>query len=73
LIIDGEKSSSGKWLSLFGERSELKFTNFWSGDIESVGEGIIIIPPTDGELRGYEWKSVPLYRNERIVFCRYNP
>ncbi|XP_056006681.1 uncharacterized protein LOC125660321 [Ostrea edulis] len=73
LIIDGEKSSDGKWLSLFGDRSELKFTNFWSGDIESVGEGIIMMPYTNGELKGYEWKSVPLYSNQRIVFCGYHP
>ncbi|XP_056006133.1 uncharacterized protein LOC125657827 [Ostrea edulis] len=72
LIIDGEMSSNGQWLSLFGDRSELKFTHFQSGYSATVGERAVMRPFDNGELKSYEWKSIPLRDSGRIVFCQYH-
>jgi hypothetical protein len=73
LIIDGERSPIGKWLSLFGNQPELQFTNFYFGNHVAVGKRISIMPYTNGKLDGYEWKSARLDQNPRLVICRYHP
>ncbi|XP_062580394.1 uncharacterized protein LOC134242336 [Saccostrea cucullata] len=73
MIIDGERLSGGTWNSLFGNNEILTFTNFPATDVASVNERIVITPPTNGELKGYEWKSVSLLSNQRTTICRYYP
>nr|XP_011412395.3 uncharacterized protein LOC105317451 [Crassostrea gigas] len=73
LIIDGV-FSNGAWVSLFGDRSSLIYTNFFKDEaLGSENDRVNIRPSSSTHIAEYDWTSQPGLHNTRTILCRYYP
>lgn len=73
LIIDGV-FSNGAWVSLYGDRSSLIYTNFFKDEaLGSENDRVNIRPSSSIHLAEYDWTSQPGLHNTRTILCRYYP
>lgn len=73
LIIDGV-FSNGAWVSLYGDRSSLIYTNFFKDEaLGSENDRVNIRPSSSIHLAEYDWTSQPGLHNTRTILCRSYP
>lgn len=73
LIIDGVLSN-GAWVSLFGDRPSLIYTNFFKDEaLGSDNDRVNIRPSSSTHIAEYDWTSQPGLHNTRTILCRYYP
>lgn len=68
LIIDGV-FSNGAWVSLYGDRSSLIYTNFFKDEaLGSENDRVNIRPSSSIHLAEYDWTSQPGLHNTRPFY-----